>query len=212
MSHDSQYALINHSPDVRNALLVVSLIWFAEEKAMLTGNPSMGPQSWPTSTQVYWATPGTSCDSELLRRRRWKLHREWKRRYVLLYRHHRYLLLTISSGGSLGAFFFGTDGNVYIWHRETETLLEVLPGHGEGSVNSVAWNPKNERMFASCSDDNTIRIWEAPPPTSGSPASTMTNITDHHPIQNGKGKGKTRQQWDGDGADFVSGSSGAPRL
>ena len=52
------------------------------------------------------------------------------------------------------------DGNVYIWHRETCVLLEVLTGHGEGSVNAVAWNPTNERMFASCSDDHSIRIWE----------------------------------------------------
>ena len=52
------------------------------------------------------------------------------------------------------------DGNIYIWHRETGFLLEMLTGHGEGSVNAVAWNPTNERMFASCSDDHSIRIWE----------------------------------------------------
>ncbi|KAG1754415.1 WD40-repeat-containing domain protein, partial [Suillus lakei] len=54
------------------------------------------------------------------------------------------------------------DRNVYVWHRKTGALLEVLEGHGLGSVNSVTWNPQNKRMFASCSDDNTIRVWETP--------------------------------------------------
>lgn len=94
------------------------------------------------------------------------------------------------------------DGNVYVWHRDTGTLLEILSGHGQGSVNTVAWNPRNERMFASCSDDNTIRIWETPPP--GMLDDSPIHQADH-PLtysENGTGKGKTRQLWDDDGVDF----------
>ena len=92
------------------------------------------------------------------------------------------------------------DGNVYIWHRETGFLLEVLTGHGEGSVNAVAWNPTNERMFASCSDDNSIRIWE---PAPSSVALLQSPMIDHplpHPFVE-KGKGKTRQRLDSNGVE-----------
>lgn len=53
------------------------------------------------------------------------------------------------------------DGNVYLWDRNGESLLETLSGHGGGSVNTVAWSPNNHSL-ASCSDDHTIRIWEIP--------------------------------------------------
>jgi WD repeat-containing protein 26 len=79
------------------------------------------------------------------------------------------------------------DASVYIWHRDSGALLEVLPGHGAGSVNTVAWNPRNPRMFASCSDDRTIRVWEAPPDIAvGEVASEAGGVVD----KVGKDKGR----------------------
>ena len=95
------------------------------------------------------------------------------------------------------------DSNVYIWHRDTGVLLETLPGHGTGSVNSVAWNPRNTRMFASCSDDQKVRIWEAPPHV---PAALAADVGEYnHELElGGKGKGKGRERWGEDSFDDAS--------
>ncbi|KDR73582.1 hypothetical protein GALMADRAFT_620676 [Galerina marginata CBS 339.88] len=105
------------------------------------------------------------------------------------------------------------DGNVYVWHRESGTLLEVLSGHGEGSVNSVAWNPTNARMFASCSDDRSIRIWEAPPPgvyVAENPIAEPSRPSASALVENGKGK--TRQRLSGNGVGSGSTSYSSTRL
>jgi WD repeat-containing protein 26 len=80
-------------------------------------------------------------------------------------------------------------------------LLVVLDGHGPGSVNSVAWHPRNKRMFASCSDDCTVRIWQAIP-TASLVGSSSLDHTFSEDALDGKGKGKRREPWDGSSASL----------
>lgn len=49
------------------------------------------------------------------------------------------------------------DNRIYVWSREHQTVLEVLEGH-EGRVNCIKWYPGQPMMFASASDDHTIRM------------------------------------------------------
>ena len=61
------------------------------------------------------------------------------------------------------------DAKVYVWHRATAALVEVATGHEAGSVNAVAWRRANREidgaharpLFASASDDRTVRIWQS---------------------------------------------------
>ncbi|KAJ1978604.1 hypothetical protein H4R34_003151, partial [Dimargaris verticillata] len=71
----------------------------------------------------------------------------------------RYILRpTLAGADSLYIACGDQDGGVYIWNRFTGQLKERLVGHRR-TVNVVTWNPVNGRMFATASDDQTIRLW-----------------------------------------------------
>ena len=66
-----------------------------------------------------------------------------------------------SAFGGAGDAFVGTGSEsslMHIWHRESETLLASVEGH-TATVNAVAWNPTNDHMLASASDDHKVIIW-----------------------------------------------------
>jgi WD repeat-containing protein 26 len=185
ISRDSRYALVNRTQNVSLAIEIP--VYHAHYFRFSTGNILVRSPFRTTGTQICRATSGQTRHPQLLWRYRWQFCSERKRRCVA---RPRLILIDVAL-----IFSFRKDGNVYVWQCDTGLLLETLPGHGEGSVNSVAWNPTNERMFATCSDDHTIRIWEAP---LREPGSRVTNRS------NSNGKGKTRQQSNGDSVDFDS--------
>lgn len=68
-------------------------------------------------------------------------------------------MIRSSFGGPEETFILsGSDDNgIYVWNRDNQTLLEVLEGH-QGRVNCVSWYPGKPMMFASASDDHSIRM------------------------------------------------------
>lgn len=47
-----------------------------------------------------------------------------------------------------------------MWDRHYRAKLATLMGHA-GVVNCVAFNPVNQQMLVSVSDDHTVRVWRS---------------------------------------------------
>lgn len=71
ISQNSQYALINHSPDVR-PLRDYSEFVSHYVLRLFAGNPFVGPKHWPTYPQVHRSASRPARYPKLLWRRRWQ--------------------------------------------------------------------------------------------------------------------------------------------
>ena len=58
-------------------------------------------------------------------------------------------------------FFSGAeDHHAHVWHRQAGGKLATLRGH-TNVVNCVAFNPTDQQMLVSASDDHTLRVWKS---------------------------------------------------
>jgi len=74
-------------------------------------------------------------------------------------RQSRFVIRSCFSGYNQMFVLSGSeDSNVYLWRRKNGSLIASLSGHSR-TVNAVSWNPVDPFMFASASDDGTVRIW-----------------------------------------------------
>jgi WD40 repeat protein len=52
------------------------------------------------------------------------------------------------------------DAIIYIWNKNTEVLVNKLPGH-TSIVNCIAWSPTDPSLLVSGSDDYTVKVWDS---------------------------------------------------
>lgn len=51
-----------------------------------------------------------------------------------------------------------------VWdHRRSDRALFALPGHINGSVNSIDWHPQLPHRLASVGRDRAVRVWHVEP-------------------------------------------------
>ena len=90
----------------------------------------------------------------------WDLNR---RECVMKYRGHKqqmHIVRPCFGGLNESLVLCGSeDACIYIWNKEKGDLLAKLEGAHTQLVNCVGWCPNDPFIFASASDDQTVRIW-----------------------------------------------------
>lgn len=75
------------------------------------------------------------------------------------FRQKRYVIRACFGGFDEILVLCGSEDNlVYVWQRHNGSVVAKLKGHS-ATVNSVAWCPRDPRVFASGSDDSTVIVW-----------------------------------------------------
>eukprot|EP00668_Euglena_longa_P001257 GGOE01001487.1.p1 GENE.GGOE01001487.1~~GGOE01001487.1.p1 ORF type:complete len:598 (-),score=119.35 GGOE01001487.1:249-2012(-) len=75
----------------------------------------------------------------------------------------RFVIRSCFGGANQTFVLSGSEDNrVYVYHRSSGRKLFALPGH-QNVVNTVSWNPAVHTMFASGSDDGSVRVWTTHP-------------------------------------------------
>jgi WD40 repeat protein len=77
-----------------------------------------------------------------------------------LYDEHLYSVTAVAFSPTKHQWYASAseDQTIKLWDRETGAVFATLEGHSN-TVNSVRFSPNGE-LLASCSDDNTIRLWK----------------------------------------------------
>ena len=71
--------------------------------------------------------------------------------------YHEITSVSFSSDGQLLASA-SLDGHIILWDLKSLVYITTLNGHHEG-VTSISFNPKNDKILASASEDKSVKIW-----------------------------------------------------
>ena len=147
ISRDGRFALLNIATQVSPSMVSSQR---TTSSSSCQGCSSLGHPGQATRSQISRRHARTLRQSRDIWRTQRGIHCQRQRRYV----RSRSPTLCFCHVLSL-------DSNVYLWHRRQEKAIMTFSGHTR-TVNCVSSHPTSSLLFASASDDATVRIWSTP--------------------------------------------------